>query len=40
MTDLPLLDEGGTGAQDRAVEMLGSGECVFECFDTVTRISK
>ena len=36
MADLPLFDEGGAGAEDGAVEVLGCGEGVLEGFDTVS----
>lgn len=38
MTNLALFDEGGTGAEDSFVEMLGSGKCVFESFDAVSQV--
>ncbi len=38
MADLALFDKGDTGAEDSFMEMLGSGECMFECFDAVFHI--
>ena len=33
MANLALFNQGGTRTEDSLVEMLGSGKCVFECFD-------
>ena len=38
MANLALFDEGGAGAEDSFMEMLGSGKCVFECFDAMPRV--
>lgn len=38
MANLTLFDERGTGAQDSLMEMLGSGKCVFECFDAMSQV--
>lgn len=38
MANLALFDEGGAGAEDGFMEMLGSGKCVFECFDAVLQV--
>jgi len=35
MADLALGEEGGSRAEDGAVEVLGEGEGVFEAFDAV-----
>lgn len=38
MANLALLDQGGAGAKDGFMEMLGRGKCVFECFDAVSHV--
>lgn len=40
VANLPLLNKGGAGAEDGAVEVLGGGEGVLECVDAVTLSAK
>ena len=38
MTNLALFNKGGAGAEDSFMEILGSGKCVFECFDAASQV--